>query len=335
MTTIAIRGEGVAGLCCARLLGGSGFNLSVEKPGRPRLPAIMMGEATQKLLQDVFANQNLFSGLGRIRKRFVAWGAGSEPIALPHSALVVSEQALLTRIQQEPGRSEAFENRFPEWTIFASSPLPSPSIEHHFGSRMAAACQVRLKPDSSSEACWVESLKSGWLFLLPDGEGSGWLLSVGEATEFLLSGSRLIQKQILSVSSPRGMFPCHPRIAQPLAEPGWIACGTAALGFDPLCGDGTANAVREAILGSAVIRAATSQGFDVYGLVLHYRTRLLAGFKRHLELCLNFYMNGHSGPWWDDQLNELRRGLEWCAQAAGSSGRFGYRLNGFTLEPAD
>ena len=30
---------------------------------------------------------------------------------------------------------------------------------------------------------------------------------------------------------------------------GWLACGTAAMGFDPICGDGTGYAVREGILG--------------------------------------------------------------------------------------
>lgn len=295
----------------------------------------MMGETTQKLLKDVFGSDDLFGGLAPIRKRVVAWGAGSEPIALPHSAIVVAEQVLQSRIQQGLGQSESSEGEEPGWTIFASTPLRPSSVEHHFGSRIAAVCRVRLKPDSDREACWIESLKNGWLFLLPGDEGSGWLLSVGEATEVLLARSRLIQGEILEVSSPRGMFPCHPRIVQPLAEPGWIACGTAAVGFDPLCGDGTGNAIREAILGSAVIRAAASQRADVDHLVSHYRTRVLAGFKRHLELCLSFYKSGHSGPWWDDQLRELRRGLDWCAQAGANIARFRYRLNGFTLEPAD
>jgi hypothetical protein len=334
MTTVAIRGEGIAGLCCAQLLAGSGLNVSFEKLNRPKLPAIMMGDATQKLLQDVFENRSLFEGLTRIRKRYVAWGIDSETIALPHSAIVVSENELLTRIRHGLGSTESSEFQTPEWTVFASPPLRPSAVEHPFGSRMAAACEVEMKPGSPSEACWIESLKGGWLFLLLDRDESGWLLSVGEPAEQLLGESRLIQQHVLSVSPPRGMFPCHPRIVQPLSNPGWIACGTAAVGFDPLCGDGTGNAVREAILGSAVIRAATIQGFDVDDLVAHYRRRLLAGFKRHLELCFNFYTNGHAGPWWDDQLRELRRGIEWCAQAAGTV-RFGYRLNGFTLESVD
>jgi hypothetical protein len=39
MTTISIRGEGVAALCCARLLGETGFDVSVERLNQPKLPS--------------------------------------------------------------------------------------------------------------------------------------------------------------------------------------------------------------------------------------------------------------------------------------------------------
>jgi hypothetical protein len=207
-------------------------------------------------------------------------------------------------------------------------------VEHHFGSRMAAASSVRLRPDCDGEACWVESIEDGWLFLLPDQHGAGWLLSVGGEPEVLLESSRLIRGQLLKAGPPKGTFPCHPRIAEPLAGPGWIVCGTAAVGFDPLCGDGTGNAIREAILGSAVIRAA-SENADVGRLLAHYRDRVVAGFARHLRLCLDFYKAGHGGAWWNDQLSGLQRGMEWSALARASVSAVHYRLNGFALEPVD
>jgi flavin-dependent dehydrogenase len=65
-------------------------------------------------------------------------------------------------------------------------------------------------------------------------------------------------------------FSASPRIPAPLCGPGWLACGSAAMGFDPICGDGTAHAVREAILALAVIR-----GGD-HGMPAHYEARLTA-----------------------------------------------------------
>jgi hypothetical protein len=330
---VLIRGEGVAACCCTHLLGRAGIPLIVETAQRSKVPAIMLGEATQKLLADVFDRRDLFDGLPRINKRVVAWGKNSDPLALLHSAVVVSEDALLDRIQSGLPRPAPAPASEAVWTIFASRPLPGSSEEHHFGSRMAAASAVKLKTGCDPDACWIESLDNGWLFLLPGAERA-WLLSVGGPAEALLARSRLISEQIVETSASRGSFPSHPRIADPLCEPGWLACGTAALGFDPLCGDGTGHAVREAILASAVVRAGI-EGADVDALVAHYRTRLVAGFKRHLEACREFYQGGRSGPWWDQELNSLDRGLEWCGRQLDSATRFRFRLSGFALEAID
>jgi hypothetical protein len=291
MTDVLIHGDGIAALCCARLLAGESLNVRVQRTARPKLPAIMLGEGTQKLLSDVCRSGGLFDGLPRVRKRIVAWGRrGPQPLTLAHSAIVVSEQQLLERIaSQLPEGSKSA-----DWTIFASAPAPA-SVEQHFGCRTASASPVIFKAGRDPEACWIESLNDGWLFLLPTGNGAGWLLSVAGAADSMLGSSSLVHEQIAELSPARGTFTCHPRAALPLSGSDWLSCGTAALAFDPLCGDGTGNAVREAILASAVIRAANA-GADTQSLVSHYEARLLAGLQRHLKLCFDFYKSGHSGP---------------------------------------
>jgi hypothetical protein len=327
MTTLSIRGEGIAGSCCLRLLHAAGLPVVLK--------AVMLGTPAQKLLRDVFQREDLFDGLPRISRRVVLWGQRRvEPVSLPHSAVVVSEQELLERVHQQRPAPDAARSDFQDWTIFASRPLPPETIEHHFGARQAAASVVMLSPHSDVESCWVESLENGWLFLLPGANRTGWLLSVGDSPESLIGTSRLISQQLSGLEHSWGTFPSHPRIAFPLAASGWFACGTAALGFDPLCGDGVGNATREAILAAAAVRAIIDNG-DAGSLIAHYQTRLLAGFIRHLALCREFYASGHSGPWWDRQLDDLRRGLSWCTQQLAGSDGSRYRLNGFTLEPAE
>ena len=257
MTTVLIRGEGVAASCCAQLLvDQAGLRVVVETAFRPKLPAIMLGEVTQRLLEDVFSCSDLLQGLPQIRKRIVLWGESPEPLTLPHSAVVVNEQELLDRIHRQvppvkrEDRSDA-PTLSADWTIHTARRLPSSAVEHHFGSRMAAVAAVKLRPGHDAEVCWVESLEHGWLFLLPSESGHGWLLAAGDAAESLLERSRLVAEQIGECGEVRGQFPAHPRMADPLCEPGWLACGTGAMSFDPLCGDGTGHAAREAILGAA------------------------------------------------------------------------------------
>jgi hypothetical protein len=336
-----ILGGGVAANCCAHLLGRAGVGVvsdqtSINQNDRPKVPALLIGTATQALIEDVFERKDVFRGAQRISKRIVAWGnPGSTdvgPVELPHSAVVISEKDLVDRLQ--PAESETRDDTA-AWTI-----VTSPAGDHgrnkvfrHFGSRIAQASAVQLKKNCASDACWVESLASGWLFLLP-GLTSAWLLSVGGPAEELLAHSRMVGAQIESLGAPAGQFPAYPRISDPLCGDGWLACGSAAMAFDPICGDGTGNAIREAILASAVIRAiskhAEYQQKDA--LFVHFRTRLLAGFLKHLELCRQFYA-ACPGEWWAAELTRLDEGIAWCRGQLGGEPAFRYRLRGFELEP--
>jgi hypothetical protein len=331
---VLIRGDGVAARCCAHLLSRSGIAVSFQATDRPRLPAIMLSEPARSLIREVFDLDCLFRDLPQISKRVVMWGPGAEPVELDHSAVVVSEEQLLESLG--PPLPDAQAAAEPIWNIFAAQPLPVVVEAHRFGSRMASATPVKLKTTAAPATCWIESIEQGWLFLIASAPGAGWLLSVGVRSVDLLAHSRLIQEQIAEHRPAAAQFAASPRIMSPLVmppsgEPGWIACGTAALAFDPLCGDGTAHAVREAILASAVIGAA-ARGEDPVPLLAHYEARLVAGFRRHLAHCLEYYASGFGGPWWKAEAESTAQGLEWCARRLSSHTTFRYRLNGFELQ---
>jgi len=325
---IKVVGDGVAARGCARLLDRSGFGLMLEGSPRPKIPAIMIGATTQGLFRDTFGRADLFRGLPAITRRVVAWGPGSDELTLPHSAVIASEEDLLARL---PSPTESAETTDANWTIIASRPLPEGCSEQHFGSRTARAVPVRLREDADRAACWVESMAAGWLFLIPCANDGGWLLEVGAPGDMLLPGSRLVSRQIAKAAGEAVLFPAYPRIAWPLCGPGWLACGAAALSFDPLCGDGSGNAIREAILAAAVLRAI-QRGGDEAALLAHYRGRLLAGFKRHLEVCEGFYRTGGSTSWWRAQHQAVCAGAEWCARELAGTPIGRYRIRGFDLE---
>jgi hypothetical protein len=321
---VSIQGDGVAASCCAHLLTKAGFQVALQPGVRSRVPAILLGDQALALIREIFDQPALFADRPPIRRRIVAWGANAAPVSVEHSAVLVSEQLLLDALR--PARIPDTDPAAPAWTIHASRPLPAPGEEHSFGSRFASAMPVTLREDSGPDACWIESLDQGWLFLVP-----GWLLAVGGKPDTLLSQSRVIAPEIARRGAPSGEFPAFARIASPLCAPGWLACGAAAMSFDPICGDGTAHAIREAILAAAVIRGI-AQGEDQPALLAHYEARLTAGFRRHLTICRQFYLSGGTGELWVSELAAIDRGIERCDAKLTAHGPFRYQLRGFELE---
>jgi hypothetical protein len=327
---VVIRGDGVAAYCCAYLLNKAGLHVALEYANRPRLPTIMLGEQALGLIRDVFGQPGILQNLPRIGKRVVAWGPAAKPISMQHSAVVVSEQDLLAAIRPSL-IAEHHPTNEARCQVFAARPLPAQSIEHCFGSRMASAVPVTLKDGSDSQACRIESLDDGWLFLIPNSARSGWLLAIAEASKALLSQSRVVAPEIADYGPSFGEFPASPRIAEPLCGPAWLACGPAAMGFDPICGDGTAHAIREAILASAVIRALANGG-PQNDLLQHYEARLAGAFQQHLAICRGFYQSGGVTTFWRSELDAIDRGIQWCDVKPRDRLRFRYRLRGFELE---
>jgi hypothetical protein len=317
MAQVSIRGKGVAAACCAHLLRCSGNTVSSDASGASRVPAIVLGEITQALARDVFDRPELFRDAHRIERRIVAWGPGADLVTVPHSAVVVSEQQLSDLLHMEPLPSNE-----PDWTIYAARPLPPHVTEHAFGTRKATTMRAQLKEGVDSAACQIESMPEGWLFLIPTSTSEGWLIAVGSPEP---DASRLMES-IATLAAPSAEFPAYPRIAMPLAEAGILCCGSAALTFDPLCGDGTGHAIREAILATAVIRACSAPG-----ALEHYTARLIAGFRKHLEACHGFYRSGGTSDWWKNELDAIREGIQWCDRLLTQHGPFRYRLQDLEL----
>jgi hypothetical protein len=304
------------------------LNISVVRRSTSAAPTLLINRATAQLLKDVFqAEDALFSGLHTIRRRVVLWG-DEEIVTLPHFGFVVPEVVLLERLW---GRAKpvAPSTGKADFTIYSAFHSPM-GRQHRFGSRSARAATVHIRRPTA-DACWIESLANGWLFLLPFNDHAGSLIGVGGHLSDLLKASRLIATEVTSTLEAAGQFPAHPRILDPLCASGWLACGSCAIGFDPICGEGTGNAVREAILASSVI-GALAEGHESKLVLAHYTSRLLNGFLRHLETCSRFYAAAGDLPWWREELAELQRGTEWTQGKISDLPKARYHLNGFRLE---
>lgn len=315
--SVIIKGDGIAAVCAARLLGDAGVGITSKTAVRPKLPAILLGQQTQHLLHEIFRGEDgareLFTGSYPITRRIVLWGDAKLPAVLPHAGLVASENTLLQRLWRLiPSKGELYEA--PEgdetWTIRTSIDCGVESLTSYWncGMRRAHVAEVKLSEIAEPNSCWIESLEAGWLFLLSVGEGRATLIAVGDGAQSLLERSRLIARLLDSIVAESEVGPCYPRFRRAFVEGREITCGTAAIAFDPLCGEGTGNAAREAFLAAAFVRAASAGG-DIDALGHHYCSRLLYGFRRHLEICLQFYRSGGIHEFWKAESDFTKKGI--------------------------
>lgn len=338
---VLVRGGGLAAACAAHLLRRAGHDVITRPQQRVPVPVIMLSDAALGMIRDVFGRPDLFAGHHRITRRVVRWGAG-ETVDMPHGAHVISEGDLLaafgTALVGELAGEEQGARSAPAQllaTIHAAAPFPGDAMLR-FGQRRAMAAPVALIPDADRTAVHVESVDRGWLFLIPSGPDAAWLLGVGGPVELLLEESRLIAPLVAAVGEATPGFETAPRQLPRLAGADWLACGMAAIAYDPICGDGTAQAVREAVLASAVL-TAMAEGGDRAALGDHYHAMLTASLRRHIQLSAQFYATGGQGPWWQDQIAGLARGYDWTTAQLAHRPEPHYRLDGYRLiqrEPA-
>lgn len=321
---MAIHGDGIAANCCAHLLTRAGVSVSRSGGQRTPVPAILLSDTALALLRSVFDRADLFADRPRITRRIVAWGK-AEPVSLPHAAVVLSEADLDAALAGPAAGAAAAASM----TIHTAAPFPEAAMRT-FGRRSTVAAQVRLRHEDDQTACWIESVETGWLFLIPSGPGAGWLLAVGASADVLLGQSRHIAPRIDIQGPTSAAFETSPRMLAAMVGPDWLACGSAAIAFDPICGDGTAQAVREAILASAVI-GAIGEGGDPVALRLHFESLMVAAMRRHLRLCAQFYASGGDGPWWQAQLADLAEGFEGCTARLAKMPEPRFELHGFRL----
>jgi hypothetical protein len=321
---VAIHGSGVAASAAATLLGRDNIETALLPLPRAKTPVVMLSDPARALLCDVFADPGLFSDRPRIERRIVAWGGG-EPVALPHGAVILAESDLdALRPFCADGTGEDA-----HMTIHAAPPFPSGELRR-FAARKAEAVEVALRFPEDRAACWIEAVADGWLFLIPVDSARAWLLCVGGAAENLMNQSRHVTARIDPAGPASAQFDVSPRLLSDLQGPGWLACGTAAIAFDPICGDGTAQALREAILASAVVDAM-ARGGDAEALRLHHESMLIAAMRRHLKLCADFYRSGGQGPWWQAQMAALADGFDWCTARLATRPEPRYQLRDFRL----
>ncbi|MCT2401459.1 hypothetical protein [Novosphingobium mangrovi (ex Huang et al. 2023)] len=321
--TVDITGGGVAAACCDHLLGQAGATVRWMPDARAAVPALMLSDAARALLRETLGLPDLFSDRPRITRRIVAWG-GQDPVSLPHQAAMLGAGDLDFAPSGDTGMPGQ-----PIFTISTTHPVADTPIVR-FGNRTGETAPVRLLEPDDADACWIEAVEDGWLFMIPSSASSGWLLAIGAGCAQLMGQSRYLAPRIAVDADRVAQFDTTPRMLSVMADQGTLLCGSTSMAFDPICGDGTALAVRQAILASAIVRAC-HEGEDSAPLIGHYRAMMTAAMRRHLRLSSEFYTSGGTGPWWRAQQEALADGFAACSARLEREPPPRYTLEGFRL----
>ena len=285
-----ITAPSLAALTCGVLLQRRGWAVRCVTAAALPSGAIMLRPATARLLCDLWDDPAgaLIADAHAVRQRIVRWGTAPETrVAQP--GLVVDLARLLTALAARlaaPAADDAL-----DWMV-AARPGDATALGEmaRAGRRQAWISQVRLRDAAAEDTAVLEQCGRAWFMLLPRGGGHAVLHSVGLDGEppppppgiAALIGRALTQT---------GPFAAMPRLRIPAARGGLIALGEAALGLDPLCGDGAGHALRGAWAAAEALTAADTRAtLDTYTQGLRF------AFDRHVAACASLY--AACGPAW-------------------------------------
>lgn len=339
---VHVGGRGIAAATAVHALAGRGIAVTTDPPEparRPRAPLVLLADPAQALISDVFAGHAplpaVMAGGHRIARRIVRWGTG-ETNAFAHSGVVIAGDDLGAALWPDALVAPSGANRFKLSARAADQALL------RFGQRQAASAPVTLQPGADAHAAYVESLDEGWIFLVPTGEAQGWILTVGADPADAVQASTLAATVVAETGPVAARFETAARLAEPPVCANGLLLGSAALAFDPICGDGTATAVRGALLAAAVGAAVAGADrpdldpeLDRAALIGHYRLMLIAAMRRHLANAHPFYAAGGQGSWWQAQADALARGHAWCTAQLAEAGEARFVLAGNRLRRRD
>jgi flavin-dependent dehydrogenase len=249
--------------------------------------------------------------------------------------LTVSEN-----IKREPSEPtfdwHIYANSGPRQDVNNSTVLPA----RKFGQRYAMSIEVMLSDDSSCQTSFIEATPGGWLFLAPIARGRAVLQAVvpekpteiDQTTRELLAHTKELKRIVQKVVGGTAMFECAPKKTIKMDGATWLATGTAACSYDPLCGDGAGYAMRAAILAAAVLEGI-DRGGSKESLLSYYKLRLTYAFYTHVRSCLSIYSAANLNESWREELTRMAQGLCEVEQELSSMTTNPYRLNGFELMP--
>ncbi|MFC9504145.1 hypothetical protein [Streptomyces sp. NPDC057002] len=197
----------------------------------------------------------------------------------------------------------------PHWTVTAVPPDRDAGYRTA-GRRHLLAGEAPCAAGQDDTTARLERTDDAWLHLTPLGDGNALLQAMvpgpvehprrhlGHLLAHSPLAARLAQPPATAVALPAAPHLHRAPATPPTGRtPGLILVGAGAIRYDPLGGTGTAQAMRTAVLATAVIDSAAA-GTPADRLCAHYSARLRAAFRDHLTTCARLYRQAFPSPAW-------------------------------------
>jgi 2-polyprenyl-6-methoxyphenol hydroxylase-like FAD-dependent oxidoreductase len=352
MKTVRVIGASVSGLTFARLLLARGWRVDLHVRHTGPGPALVIRPVTGELLCDVWGSgPDLMPPAHRLAERVVCLDAGGDTQVVAEEALTVRAGALrdrlLDRLRRESSSSLAVhddpnDTNDGSWLIDARgrAGADASGSRSTCGMRTIVAAEAALLTTAIPSRSSFEAVPEGWLFVAPAGPVATVQLMLAAPTggpaaalERALAASAFARESLGELRTPPLCWPAAPVFADPWPEDGPPRIGDAAMAFDPICGDGTGQAIRSALLAAASLDAIEAGG-DFRSIRENYRRRLKLAFCGHLDSCLALYGSLQPRSLWAGELLQMSRAAAALRDGLPGPGALDYRLMGTRLVPA-
>ncbi len=307
-----------------------------------------------ELLVDLSGGSAWFDHAHQLRRRVVQWG--SEPArTVVEPALSLPGAMLRRRLldlagggldSHDPidGGADAAQSMRGDgdWSLYSDAgAAPSQTQVQRFGRRVMLCAEVDLARRADPATCWMEGNAHGWVFLAPIADRRAIVQASlpqapsgdpAAALAVILASTRHVLQLVDGCAGDVHVHATAPALRRPLGGSRWLAIGNAAMSLDPVCGDGTAQALRSGLLAAAII-VTSRDGGDPRALIEHYDRRVARTFAAHLAACARLYDPAVFGAGWEREIAVLRQGAG--ALAGASRAPLEFSLNEGWLVPIE
>jgi len=268
-----------------------GWQVALTPEPRVRPLHWLIGARTAGLLAALWQDPELFAGVHPIAARTVVWPAGAAPVLAPAPGYAIAATELLARLA---ARLPALASPEPAAWQIDTRPgdisAAAPAMRA-FGTRRAWLAAARLAPAMPEDRCLMLAAGSGWLFVLPLGAGAASVQYIGVALPpepADLLAAHPLTDGVAAVGDWSAPVAAMPRWRPDPVRIGVLAVGEAALGFDPISGDGVGHALRGLVLAATDLAAITGGG-DAAAILARHAATLRSAMAQHLKACSGLY----------------------------------------------